>query len=78
MPPYQNFTVTVPSSFAAGQAQVNVAHTTLIGVSNTGLLITAFTVLTFYIRLARTPIWTLSTRLLSFPKDTFSFSPIRV
>ncbi|KAI1832367.1 hypothetical protein CBS147337_6625 [Penicillium roqueforti] len=33
LPPYQNFTVTVPSSFAAGQAQVNVAHTALIGVT---------------------------------------------
>ncbi|KAJ5343405.1 hypothetical protein N7541_007967 [Penicillium brevicompactum] len=31
LPPYQNFTVTVPSAFAVGQAQVNVAHTTLIG-----------------------------------------------
>lgn len=35
LPPYQNFTVTVPSAFAAGQAQINVAHTTLIGVSRT-------------------------------------------
>ncbi|KAJ5655104.1 hypothetical protein N7490_002107 [Penicillium lividum] len=31
LPPYQNFTVTVPLSFAAGQAQINVAHATLIG-----------------------------------------------
>jgi hypothetical protein len=31
LPPYQNFTVTVPFAFAAGQAQINVAHTTLIG-----------------------------------------------
>ncbi|KAJ5923597.1 hypothetical protein N7454_008842 [Penicillium verhagenii] len=31
LPPYENFTVTVPSSFAAGQAQVNVAHATLVG-----------------------------------------------
>ncbi|KAJ5368711.1 uncharacterized protein N7496_008471 [Penicillium cataractarum] len=32
-PPYQNFTVTVPSSFTAGNAQINVAHATLIGAS---------------------------------------------
>ncbi|KAJ5543940.1 hypothetical protein N7513_003470 [Penicillium frequentans] len=31
LPPYQNFTVTVPFAFAAGQAQVNVAHATLLG-----------------------------------------------
>ncbi|KAJ5645374.1 hypothetical protein N7507_011385 [Penicillium longicatenatum] len=31
LPPYQNFTVTVPSSFKAGNAQVNVAHATLVG-----------------------------------------------
>ncbi|KAJ5653104.1 hypothetical protein N7490_000107 [Penicillium lividum] len=31
LPPYQNFSVTVPSSFAAGNAQINVAHATLIG-----------------------------------------------
>ncbi|KAJ6096627.1 hypothetical protein N7486_007373 [Penicillium sp. IBT 16267x] len=31
LPPYQNFTVTVPASFKAGKAQVNVAHATLIG-----------------------------------------------
>jgi hypothetical protein len=35
LPPYQNFTVTVPFAFAAGQAQINVAHATLIGVSHT-------------------------------------------
>ncbi|KAJ5348615.1 uncharacterized protein N7506_001868 [Penicillium brevicompactum] len=35
LPPYQNFTVIVPFAFAAGQAQINVAHTTLIGVSQT-------------------------------------------
>ncbi|KAJ5938381.1 hypothetical protein N7466_001515 [Penicillium verhagenii] len=34
LPPYQNFTVTVPFSFAVGQAQINVAHATLIGVSD--------------------------------------------
>ncbi|KAJ5543736.1 hypothetical protein N7513_007244 [Penicillium frequentans] len=31
LPPYQNFTVTVPFAFAAGQAQINVAHATLLG-----------------------------------------------
>ncbi|KAJ5543898.1 hypothetical protein N7494_005177 [Penicillium frequentans] len=30
LPPYQNFTITVPSSFAAGQAHINVAHTILM------------------------------------------------
>lgn len=32
-PPYQNFTVEVPTSLAHGPAQINVAHATLIGVS---------------------------------------------
>ena len=35
LPPYQNFKVTVPFAFAAGQAQINVAHATLLGVSYT-------------------------------------------
>ncbi|OSD07596.1 hypothetical protein PYCCODRAFT_1463824 [Trametes coccinea BRFM310] len=30
-PPYQNFTVTVPSTFEDGQASLNVAHFSLIG-----------------------------------------------
>ena len=60
LPPYQNFTVTVPSSYAAGHAQVNVAHATLIGVSNTWLPTSAFIVLIFIIRLARILIWRLS------------------
>ncbi|KAJ5168937.1 uncharacterized protein N7482_004531 [Penicillium canariense] len=30
-PPYQNFTVSLPSGFAPGNAQINVAHATLIG-----------------------------------------------
>jgi hypothetical protein len=34
LPPYENFTVTVPSDFAVGNAQINVAHATLIGVSH--------------------------------------------
>ena len=33
LPPYQNFTVQVPSSFGAGTALIGVAHVTLIGVS---------------------------------------------
>ncbi|KAF3389484.1 hypothetical protein F1880_003470 [Penicillium rolfsii] len=33
LPPYENFTVTVPSSFAAGNAQINVAHAALVGAS---------------------------------------------
>lgn len=32
-PPYQNFSVTIPSGFAQGDAQINVAHATLVGVS---------------------------------------------
>jgi len=32
-PPYQNFSVTVPADFTKGEAQINVAHATLIGVS---------------------------------------------
>lgn len=34
LPPYQNFTVKVPSDLTAGNAQINVAHATLIGVSH--------------------------------------------
>ncbi|KIL55566.1 hypothetical protein M378DRAFT_17828 [Amanita muscaria Koide BX008] len=30
--PYQNFSVTIPASWAKGAAQLNVAHFTLIGV----------------------------------------------
>ncbi|KAJ5669426.1 hypothetical protein N7462_010496 [Penicillium macrosclerotiorum] len=30
-PPYQNVTVNIPSSFTEGNAQVNVAHATLMG-----------------------------------------------
>lgn len=33
LPPYENFTVKIPSSFASGRAHINVAHATLIGVS---------------------------------------------
>lgn len=33
LPPYQNFTVTLPSSAAKGKGQINVAHVSLIGVS---------------------------------------------
>lgn len=32
-PPYQNFTVTIPSHLASGKAHINVVHATLIGVS---------------------------------------------
>ncbi|KAJ5438447.1 uncharacterized protein N7458_009445 [Penicillium daleae] len=38
LPPYQNFTVNVPPSFTAGNAQINVAHATLIGASQYPLL----------------------------------------
>lgn len=31
-PPYQNFSVKVPTDFTSGNAQINVAHATLIGV----------------------------------------------
>ncbi|KAJ6032725.1 hypothetical protein N7540_003457 [Penicillium herquei] len=31
--PYENFTITVPSTFAAGNAQVNVAHLSTYGAS---------------------------------------------
>ncbi|KAF8552459.1 hypothetical protein OG21DRAFT_1511485 [Imleria badia] len=31
LPPYQNFTVQIPSSFTAGTALIGVAHVTLIG-----------------------------------------------
>jgi hypothetical protein len=34
-PPYQNFTVTLPNLIAAGDAQINVAHAALVGVSET-------------------------------------------
>ncbi|KAJ5272714.1 hypothetical protein N7478_007839 [Penicillium angulare] len=37
LPPYENFTVKVPSSFAQGKAQVNVAHFALVGASNVPL-----------------------------------------
>lgn len=33
LPPYENFTVTVPASAAKGNGQINVAHAALIGVS---------------------------------------------
>ena len=39
LPPYQNFTVNIPSSFTEGKAKINVAHATLIGVSNILFLI---------------------------------------
>jgi hypothetical protein len=32
-PPYQNFTVTLPHLIAAGNAQINIAHASLVGVS---------------------------------------------
>ena len=32
-PPYQKFTVTLPNLIAAGNAQINVAHASLVGVS---------------------------------------------
>lgn len=38
-PPYQNFTVIIPSSLASGEAQINVAHATLIGVSSAQLVL---------------------------------------
>ncbi|KAJ5485294.1 hypothetical protein N7539_005282 [Penicillium diatomitis] len=38
LPPYQNFTVTVPSDFAVGDAHINVAHATLVGASEAPLL----------------------------------------
>ncbi|KAJ5565507.1 hypothetical protein N7513_001749 [Penicillium frequentans] len=31
LPPYQNFTITVPFAFTAGQAQINIAYATLLG-----------------------------------------------
>lgn len=34
VPPYQNFTVHVPSDWTAGNAQINVAHAALVGVSH--------------------------------------------
>ncbi|KAJ5090205.1 hypothetical protein N7532_008889 [Penicillium argentinense] len=33
-PPYENFTVKVPSSLKNGKAQINVAHFALVGASN--------------------------------------------
>lgn len=33
LPPYQNFTVTIPEGINPGSAQLNVAHASLIGVS---------------------------------------------
>ncbi|CAI7582295.1 unnamed protein product [Penicillium bialowiezense] len=38
LPPYQNFTVTVPSSAAKGKGQINVAHATLIGAGPSAFL----------------------------------------
>ncbi|KAJ5441914.1 hypothetical protein N7445_004921 [Penicillium cf. griseofulvum] len=35
LPPYQNFTVTVPTWLSAGTGQFNVAHFSLVGVSIT-------------------------------------------
>lgn len=32
-PPYENFTVTIPSSIKDGKAQINIAHFALVGVS---------------------------------------------
>lgn len=32
-PPYQNFSVNIPEAFAKGEAQLNVAHVSLVGVS---------------------------------------------
>jgi hypothetical protein len=32
-PPYQNFTITVPNLIPAGNAQINIAHAALVGVS---------------------------------------------
>lgn len=33
LPPYENFTVKVPTDLKKGKAQINIAHATLIGVS---------------------------------------------
>jgi hypothetical protein len=33
LPPYENFTVTVPASATLGKSQINIAHAALIGVS---------------------------------------------
>ncbi|KAJ5273306.1 hypothetical protein N7478_008431 [Penicillium angulare] len=38
LPPYQNFTVTVPSKFPAGNLQVNVAHFSLVGAGPTPVM----------------------------------------
>ncbi|KAF8628184.1 hypothetical protein AX15_004050 [Amanita polypyramis BW_CC] len=40
-PPYQNFTVTIPTSFTKGAAQLNIAHFTLVGVRNPSLFETS-------------------------------------
>lgn len=32
-PPYQNFSLAIPSSIPTGNAQINVAHAALVGVS---------------------------------------------
>ncbi|KIK68468.1 hypothetical protein GYMLUDRAFT_35890 [Collybiopsis luxurians FD-317 M1] len=37
LPPYQNFTLTVPSNFAKGNAQLGVVHVALVGLSETPL-----------------------------------------
>lgn len=33
LPPYQNYTVKVPSDLKSGEAQINIAHAALVGVS---------------------------------------------
>ncbi|CAI7601224.1 unnamed protein product [Penicillium pancosmium] len=33
-PPYENFTVTIPSSIKGGKAQINIAHFALVGAGN--------------------------------------------
>ncbi|CAG8367160.1 unnamed protein product [Penicillium salamii] len=38
LPPYENFSVTVPESAAKGKGQINVAHATLIGAGPSAFL----------------------------------------
>lgn len=38
LPPYENFTVTVPDSFESGDAVIGVAHVSLVGVSDAIIL----------------------------------------
>ncbi|CAI7581212.1 unnamed protein product [Penicillium glandicola] len=38
LPPYENFTVTVPASAALGKGQINVAHAALIGAGPSAFL----------------------------------------